>query len=92
VVVDGNLITGGGVTAGIDFALTVVAALAGEQMAQGIQLGLEYDPKPPFAGGHPRSADPKLVEIVKAVTAKSNAARAAAVEKAAMKLAKKPKN
>jgi cyclohexyl-isocyanide hydratase len=53
---DGNLITAGGVTSGIDFGLRVVADIAGEAVAQGIQLGLEYDPDPPFASGHPDSA------------------------------------
>lgn len=61
VVVDRNRITGGGVTAGIDFALRLAAELAGEDVARAIQLGLEYDPAPPFASGHPDVADPALV-------------------------------
>jgi len=61
VVVDRNRITGGGVTAGIDFGLRLVAELASETVAQMIQLSVEYDPAPPFASGHPRSADPALV-------------------------------
>ncbi len=65
VVVDRNRITGGGVTAGIDFGLRVVAELAGERVARSIQLGLEYDPDPPFRGGHPDSADPAIVEAVR---------------------------
>jgi cyclohexyl-isocyanide hydratase len=56
VVKDGNLITAGGVTSGIDFALHVVANIADEAVAQGIQLSLEYDPHPPFASGHPDRA------------------------------------
>jgi len=56
VVKDGNLITAGGVTSGIDFGLHVVAEIAGEAVAQGIQLSLEYDPDPPFASGHPDRA------------------------------------
>jgi cyclohexyl-isocyanide hydratase len=56
VVKDGNLITAGGVTSGIDFALHVVADIADEAVAQGIQLSLEYDPHPPFASGHPDCA------------------------------------
>ena len=52
VVRDGNLFTGGGVTAGIDFALTMVAELAGPQVAQAIQLQIEYAPAPPFDCGH----------------------------------------
>jgi cyclohexyl-isocyanide hydratase len=62
VVVDGNVITGGGVTAGIDFGLKVAAEVAGEDVAKQIQLQIEYDPAPPFDSGHPRSADPALVE------------------------------
>lgn len=56
VVKDGNVITAGGVTSGIDFGLTVVAEIAGETVAQAIQLGLEYDPSPPFDAGHPDRA------------------------------------
>jgi cyclohexyl-isocyanide hydratase len=66
VVVDRNRITGGGVTAGIDFALRLAAELAGEDIAKAIQLGLEYDPAPPFASGHPDVADPALVAQVRA--------------------------
>jgi len=65
VVRDGNAITGGGVTAGIDFALTVAAELRGEEVAQTLQLMLEYAPAPPFACGRPESAPPGLVERVK---------------------------
>lgn len=61
VVVDRNRITGGGVTAGIDFALRLATELAGEHVAKAIQLGLEYDPAPPFRSGHPDVADPALV-------------------------------
>lgn len=64
VVTDRNRITGGGVTAGIDFALVVVAALAGERVAKMIQLGLEYNPAPPFACGHPDTADADVLEPV----------------------------
>lgn len=60
VVVDRNRITGGGVTAGIDFGLTLAARLAGEDAARRIALGLEYAPAPPFPGS-PRSAAPALV-------------------------------
>jgi cyclohexyl-isocyanide hydratase len=86
VVIDGNVITGGGVTAGIDFALKVVAELASERMARSIQLSMEYDPQPPFDSGHPRVADPKLVEGVTAFSAKSQVTRNAQVEKAAARL------
>ena len=58
---DGNVITAGGVTSGIDFGLRVVAEIAGESVAQAIQLGLEYDPAPPFDSGHPDRA-PGLAE------------------------------
>lgn len=61
VVRDGNVITGGGVTAGIDFALTVLAELAGDVVAQTIQLGLEYAPAPPFNAGLPETAPPDVV-------------------------------
>jgi transcriptional regulator GlxA family with amidase domain len=53
---DGNVITGGGVTAGIDFALTVLAELGGPDLAQTLQLGLEYAPAPPFNAGTPETA------------------------------------
>jgi cyclohexyl-isocyanide hydratase len=66
VVVDRNRITGGGVTAGIDFALRLVAEIAGEETAKAIQLGLEYDPAPPFRSGHPDVADPALVAQLRA--------------------------
>jgi len=56
VVFDRNRITGAGVTSGIDFALTVAAKLAGEEVAKQIQLQLEYDPAPPFSAGSPLSA------------------------------------
>src|ERR1700738_4361267 len=56
VVRGGNVITAGGVTSGIDFGLTVAAEIAGERAAQTIQLGIEYDPEPPFDSGHPISA------------------------------------
>ncbi|MBB4210772.1 cyclohexyl-isocyanide hydratase [Rhodothalassium salexigens DSM 2132] len=61
VVRDRNRITGAGITAGIDFALTVVAELAGARTAQLIQLSMEYDPQPPFRAGSPDAADPQLV-------------------------------
>jgi cyclohexyl-isocyanide hydratase len=61
VVRDGNVITGGGVTAGIDFALSVVAELAGKETAQAIQLQIEYAPEPPFDAGRPETAPPEIV-------------------------------
>jgi cyclohexyl-isocyanide hydratase len=61
IVRDGNRITGGGVTAGIDFALAVVAEIAGDEVAQGIQLSIEYAPQPPFDAGSPESAPPAVL-------------------------------
>ncbi|WP_420434160.1 DJ-1/PfpI family protein [Hyphobacterium sp.] len=58
VVRDANLFTGGGVTAGIDFALTILGEIAGADYARTVQLGLEYDPHPPWNSGHPDTADP----------------------------------
>jgi cyclohexyl-isocyanide hydratase len=66
VVVDRNRITAGGVTAGIDFGLRLVAEIAGEKYAKTLQLGLEYDPDPPFRSGHPNVADPALVAELRA--------------------------
>jgi len=63
---DGNIITGGGVTAGLDFAFVTVAELAGEAVAQSIQLGLEYAPAPPFNAGRPETAPPEILAAVKA--------------------------
>lgn len=53
VVEDGHVVTSGGVTSGLDFALTLIARLRGDAVAQAIQLAIEYDPAPPFPGGHP---------------------------------------
>lgn len=61
VVVDRNRITGGGVTAGIDFGLTVAALLRGEESAKLVQLAMEYNPQPPFDAGSPEKAGPELV-------------------------------
>ena len=67
VVFDRNRITGGGVTAGIDFGLRVLAELRGEEVAKMTQLMMEYDPEPPFQTGHPRRCDPALVAAARAV-------------------------
>jgi cyclohexyl-isocyanide hydratase len=64
VVVDRNRITGGGVTAGIDFALTIAAMLSGEYTAKFIELMLEYNPLPPFGVGSPEKAGSRLVQAV----------------------------
>jgi cyclohexyl-isocyanide hydratase len=65
-VIDRNRATGGGVTAGIDFALTLMAAIAGDDHARAVQLALEYDPAPPFDTGTPAKAGPALVEVYQA--------------------------
>lgn len=65
VVRDRNRISGGGVTSGIDFGLTLAAELAGEEAARLIQLGVEYDPKPPFDSGSPAAAGPQREAIVR---------------------------
>jgi cyclohexyl-isocyanide hydratase len=62
VVVDRNRITGGGVTAGIDFGLVILAKLRGEDAAKLTQLAMEYDPEPPFQAGSPKTAGPAIVE------------------------------
>ncbi|MBN9264659.1 MAG: DJ-1/PfpI family protein [Hyphomicrobium sp.] len=87
VVVDGNLITGGGVTAGIDFALRVAAEAFGEDLAKAIQLGIEYDPHPPFNAGSPEGAGPAVVDRALTTAAKRQAERAAIVARAAARLA-----
>jgi cyclohexyl-isocyanide hydratase len=66
VVRDRNRFTGGGVTAGIDFGLSLAAEIAGEDVAKGIQLSLEYDPKPPFNAGSPEAAGPEIEAKVRA--------------------------
>ena len=65
VVHDGRVITGGGVTAGIDLALHLAAELHGRDLAEAIQLGIEYNPAPPFDAGHPSRARPELVAMVR---------------------------
>ena len=66
---DGKVITAAGVTAGIDMALHLVAREVGPEVAQAIQLGIEYDPDPPFNSGSPEKAPAEIVELVRAVTA-----------------------
>lgn len=68
VVVDGNRVTGGGVTSGIDFALTLTAKLFGEERARRAQLFMEYDPAPPFTSGSPRSSAASLVASIREET------------------------
>jgi putative intracellular protease/amidase len=69
---DGKVVTAAGVTAGIDMALHLVAREAGPEVAQAVQLGIEYDPDPPFDSGSPEKAAPEIVEIVRSVAAASD--------------------
>lgn len=64
-VFDGNIVTAGGVTSGIDFALTLIARIHGEAVARSIQLSLEYDPAPPFIGGTPGTSPSDIVQSVR---------------------------
>lgn len=75
VVEDGNIITSGGVTSGLDFALTLIARLQGDAVGQAIQLAIEYDPAPPFAGGHPDRAPAAVTAGLKARVYDAAAAR-----------------
>jgi cyclohexyl-isocyanide hydratase len=68
VVVDRNRVTGGGVTAGIDFGLRLAAILHGQAIAQEIQLQMEYRPEPPFDGGSPATAPHEIVETIRSAT------------------------
>ncbi|MEH2106330.1 DJ-1/PfpI family protein [Nostoc sp.] len=68
VVIDRNRITGGGVTAGIDFGLVIAAELFTEAIAQSIQLGIEYNPQPPFQSGSPETAPEVIINRVKAAS------------------------
>ena len=78
VVRDGNTFTGGGVTAGIDFALTVAAEIAGADVAQSIQLAIEYDPAPPFDSGSPEKAPAGVRDaMINRYTSRGEAFRAA---------------
>ncbi len=65
---DGKTITAAGVTAGIDMALHLVGREAGPQVAEAVQLGIEYDPDPPFDSGSPEKAPPEIVELVTSVS------------------------
>jgi putative intracellular protease/amidase len=83
---DGKVITGGGVTAGIDFALVLLEELAGRDYAEAIQLGLEYAPAPPFNSGRPELARPEVLAAVKARMAAAIDDRAEAAAEAAGRL------
>jgi len=67
VVEDGKVVTAAGVSSGIDMALTLAARVAGDDVAKAIQLGIEYDPDPPFDAGAPHKATPELVELVRSL-------------------------
>jgi len=86
VVIDRNRITGAGVTSGIDFALTLAAELFGDERAKRVQLAMEYDPKPPFAGGTPANSDPELVASLRATSAAFQNERGEAARRAAAAL------
>jgi len=86
VVVDGNIFTGGGVTAGIDVALRVAAEIVGREAAEAIQLGVEYDPAPPFDAGSPEKAPAAVRDGVLARGAARQRDRAERVARAAAAL------
>jgi cyclohexyl-isocyanide hydratase len=87
VCVDRNRITGGGVTAGIDFALTLVSLMIDRQTAEMIQLRLEYNPAPPFNSGSPDTAPPEILALIKERIAPSRERRSEATARAAARLA-----
>jgi cyclohexyl-isocyanide hydratase len=78
VVEDGKTVTAGGVTSGIDFALTLVAREAGDEVARSLQLGFEYDPAPPFDAGTPAAAGPERTAMLRSRVYDAAAARMAA--------------
>jgi len=86
VVRDGHVITGGGVTAGLDFAFTLAAELAGDDVAQAIQLGLEYSPAPPFNSGRPETAPAHILAAARQRFDGMVAERMAAAREAARRL------
>jgi cyclohexyl-isocyanide hydratase len=86
VVRDRNRITGGGVTAGIDFGLVVAAELFGDPVAQRIQLAIEYVPAPPFESGSPRTAPAGVLHAITVASAEKLARRRETVARAALRL------
>jgi len=88
VVIDRNRVTGGGVTAGIDFALALTAKIRGEAHAKFVQLSLEYDPAPPFDSGSPERADAETVARYRAMVAKLAPGRAEKVRAIAERAAR----
>jgi len=87
VCVDRNRVTGGGVTAGIDFALTLVSIMVDRPTAEAIQLRIEYNPAPPFNAGSPETAPPEVLALVKEKIAPFKKRRGEAVHRAAARLA-----
>jgi cyclohexyl-isocyanide hydratase len=86
VCIDRNRITGGGVTAGIDFALRLVSLLVDRTTAEAVQLRLEYNPSPPFNSGSPETAPAEVLALMKERVAPSQARRLEAVERAAQRM------
>jgi cyclohexyl-isocyanide hydratase len=86
VCIDRNRITGGGVTAGIDFALTLVSELVDRRTAEAIQLRLEYNPKPPFNAGSPDTAPAEILAFMKERMAPAQARRGEMIARAAARL------
>lgn len=86
VCIDRNRVTGGGVTAGIDFALTLVSQLVDRKTAEAIQLRLEYNPAPPFNSGSPDTAPPEVLAVMNERAAPFKARRAEAVTRAVARL------
>jgi cyclohexyl-isocyanide hydratase len=87
VCVDRNRVTGGGVTAGIDFALTLVSLLTDRQTAEATQLRLEYNPAPPFNAGSPDTAPPQILAFMREKIAPAQARRVEKINRAAARLA-----
>jgi cyclohexyl-isocyanide hydratase len=87
VCVDRNRVTGGGVTAGIDFALTLVSLMVDRRTAEAIQLRLEYNPAPPFNAGSPETAPPEILALMKERIAPAQARRGEAIHRAAARMA-----
>ncbi len=90
VVREGNVFTGGGVTAGIDMALTIVAEIAGTDYAESVQLAIEYAPAPPFDSGRPERARPEILAAARSRLDAVRAERDAAVRRAAAALRTRP--
>jgi cyclohexyl-isocyanide hydratase len=86
VCVDRNRVTGGGVTAGIDFALTLVSIMVDRPTAEAIQLRLEYNPAPPFNSGSPDTAPPEVLAVMKDKLAASRQRRGESIARAAARL------